>query len=87
MPRPPRAGHLGTGWLTGDLAHAGVTRTTRWEHYETGGVIDWPALLRSFGAHEEYLRAGLAVHDGQLTSPPVGQALGLPAIRPEDALA
>jgi serine/threonine-protein kinase HipA len=37
----------------------GVTRTTRWDTFEAGGSIDWPALLKSFGAEEEFLRAGL----------------------------
>ncbi len=36
---------------------------------------------------DAHLRAGLAVHDGQLTSPPVGEALGLPAISPDQLLA
>jgi serine/threonine-protein kinase HipA len=37
----------------------GITRTTKWDTFETGGVIDWPALLKSFGADEEFLREGL----------------------------
>lgn len=37
----------------------GVTRTTKWATFEAGGTIDWPALLKSFGADEEFLRAGL----------------------------
>ncbi|WP_347265905.1 alanine dehydrogenase [Paracoccus sp. (in: a-proteobacteria)] len=36
---------------------------------------------------DAHLRAGLAVHDGRLTSPPVGTALGLVAITPEQLLA
>jgi alanine dehydrogenase len=35
---------------------------------------------------DAHLRAGLNVHAGQLTCPPVGVALGLPAITPEAAL-
>ncbi|SMO87410.1 alanine dehydrogenase [Paracoccus laeviglucosivorans] len=34
-----------------------------------------------------HLRAGLAVHQGRLTSPPVGEALGLVAITPDQLLA
>ena len=37
----------------------GITRTTRWEGFEVGGTVDWPALLQSFGADEEFLRKGL----------------------------
>ena len=33
-----------------------------------------------------HLRAGLAVHEGILTSPPVGEALGLDARTPEALL-
>lgn len=33
-----------------------------------------------------HLRAGLSVHDGQLTSPPVGEALGLDAVTPASVL-
>lgn len=36
---------------------------------------------------DPHLRAGLAIHDGQLTSPPVGEALGLAAISPDQLLA
>lgn len=36
---------------------------------------------------DPHLRAGLATHEGQLTSPPVGEALGLAAITPEALLA
>ena len=36
---------------------------------------------------DAHLRAGLAMHDGQLTSPPVGEALGLAAITPDQLLA
>ncbi|MBV0891349.1 alanine dehydrogenase [Paracoccus sp. Z118] len=36
---------------------------------------------------DPHLRAGLAVHAGTLTSPPVGEALGIEAVRPEDVLA
>ena len=36
---------------------------------------------------DPHLRAGLATHDGRLTSPPVGQALGLDAVTPETLLA
>lgn len=43
----------------------------------------WRGALQS-NAH---LRAGLAVDQGRLTSPPVGEALGLQAITPEAALA
>ena len=42
----------------------------------------WQAALRD----DPHLRAGLAVHEGRLTSPPVGAALGLDAITPEDVL-
>ncbi|WP_112873477.1 alanine dehydrogenase [Paracoccus endophyticus] len=38
-------------------------------------------------ATDPHLRAGLAVHAGTLTSPPVGEALGIAAVRPEDVLA
>ena len=34
----------------------------------------------------DMLRAGLNVHAGQLTCPPVGAALDLPTITPEQAL-
>ena len=37
-------------------------------------------------AEDPHLRAGLAVHAGRLTSPPVGEALGLPSITPDDVL-
>ncbi|WP_299361722.1 alanine dehydrogenase [uncultured Paracoccus sp.] len=43
----------------------------------------WRAALTA----DPHLRAGLAVHAGKLTSPPVGDALGLQAVRPEDVLA
>lgn len=36
---------------------------------------------------DPHLRAGLATHEGQLTSPPVGAALNLPAITPDALLA
>ncbi len=36
----------------------GITRTTKWENHERGGV-DWPALLASFGPDEVFLREGL----------------------------
>ena len=36
---------------------------------------------------DPHLRAGLAVHDGQLTSPPVGEALGLASVSPDTLLA
>lgn len=36
---------------------------------------------------DPHLRAGLATHEGQLTSPPVGQALGIRAITPDQLLA
>ncbi|SMG40890.1 alanine dehydrogenase [Paracoccus sp. J56] len=36
---------------------------------------------------DAHLRAGLATHEGQLTSPPVGASLGLAAITPDEALA
>lgn len=36
---------------------------------------------------DPHLRAGLATHEGQLTSPPVGAALGLDAITPDQLLA
>ena len=35
---------------------------------------------------DPHLRAGLAVHEGRLTSPPVGAALGIDAITPDAAL-
>ena len=35
---------------------------------------------------DAHLRAGLSVHDGRLTSLPVGEALGLEAVTPETAL-
>ncbi|WP_411837760.1 alanine dehydrogenase [Paracoccus sp. ME4] len=35
---------------------------------------------------DAHLRAGLSVHDGRLTSPPVGEALGIEAVTPETAL-
>jgi serine/threonine-protein kinase HipA len=37
----------------------GITRTTRWEHFETGGEVDWEALLRSFGPDEAWIRGGV----------------------------
>jgi alanine dehydrogenase len=42
-------------------------------------------LVRAM-ADDPHLRDGLNVHDGQLTCAPVGMALGLPTITPEDAL-
>ncbi|MTH78546.1 alanine dehydrogenase [Paracoccus aestuariivivens] len=36
---------------------------------------------------DPHLRAGLATHEGQLTSLPVGEAVGLPAITPDQLLA
>lgn len=38
-------------------------------------------------ADDPHLRAGLATHAGRLTSAPVGEALGIDAITPQDALA
>ena len=35
---------------------------------------------------DAHLRAGLSVHEGQLTSPPVGEALGLEAVTPASML-
>ena len=35
---------------------------------------------------DAHLRAGLSVHEGQLTSPPVGEALGLDAVTPASVL-
>lgn len=56
----------------------GVTRTTKWEHFESGGV-DWPALLQSFGRDEEFLRAGLADLAARLRElPALLVELGLP---------
>jgi serine/threonine-protein kinase HipA len=37
----------------------GITRTTKWAGFETGGSVDWPGLLRSFGSDEDFLRDGL----------------------------
>ncbi|MFH5774817.1 alanine dehydrogenase [Paracoccus sp. NGMCC 1.201697] len=37
--------------------------------------------------HDPHLRAGLATHEGRLTSPPVGAALGLASLTPEELLA
>ncbi len=57
----------------------GITRTTRWEGFESGGSVDWPALLKSFGQQEEYLRAGLrelAIRLQEL--PDLLMSLGLP---------
>lgn len=39
----------------------GITRSTTWEGYESGGEVDWKGLLRSFGPDEASLREGL--HD------------------------
>ncbi|SIQ26480.1 L-alanine dehydrogenase [Paracoccus thiocyanatus] len=36
---------------------------------------------------DAHLRAGLSTHEGQLTSPPVGEALGMAAITPDQLLA
>ena len=36
---------------------------------------------------DPHLRAGLSTLDGQLTSPPVGEAQGVAAITPDQALA
>jgi alanine dehydrogenase len=36
---------------------------------------------------DPHLRAGLSTHQGRLTSPPVGEALGLEAITPDQVLA
>ena len=38
-------------------------------------------------AEDMHLRAGLATHEGQLTSPPVGEALGIAATTPDRILA
>ena len=35
---------------------------------------------------DAHLRAGLSTHEGQLTSPPVGEALKLEAVTPEALL-
>lgn len=35
---------------------------------------------------DKHLRAGLSTHEGQLTSPPVGEALGITSVTPEDVL-
>ncbi|MBZ4373765.1 hypothetical protein [Corallococcus sp. AS-1-6] len=48
----------------------GVTRTTRWDTFEAGGTIDWPALLKSFGEEEAFLRAGLREFAGRLRDVP-----------------
>lgn len=58
----------------------GVTRTTKWDQFELGGVVDWPALLASFGPDEEFLRAGLRDLALRLrTLPQLLRELGLPA--------
>lgn len=57
----------------------GITRTTRWEGYESGGDVDWRGLLRSFGPDEASLRDGL--HDLALSLrylPELLADLGLP---------
>jgi serine/threonine-protein kinase HipA len=57
----------------------GVTRTTRWESFESGGEVDWPGLLTSFGEDEGFLRAGLRDLARQLRRLPVLlKKLGLP---------
>ncbi|MDB6181197.1 alanine dehydrogenase [Paracoccus fistulariae] len=38
-------------------------------------------------ADDAHLRAGLSTHQGRLTSPPVGEALNIEAVTPEDILA
>ncbi|MDO5631816.1 MAG: alanine dehydrogenase [Paracoccus sp. (in: a-proteobacteria)] len=43
----------------------------------------WQRALRD----DPHLRAGLSTYDGRLTSPPVGVALGIAAVRPDDILA
>ena len=43
----------------------------------------WRAALQA----DPHLRAGLSTHEGQLTSPPVGAALNLPSVTPDDILA
>ncbi|CAM3396778.1 alanine dehydrogenase [Paracoccus nototheniae] len=57
------------------------------------GNVTMPHLLaladkgwRRAITEDAHLRAGLAVHEGQLTSPPVGEALGLEAVTPADLL-
>ena len=41
---------------------------------------------RAATAADPQLRAGLAMHEGELTSAPVGEAQGIPTLRPEDLL-
>ncbi len=56
----------------------GIVRSTRWAQFERGSV-DWPALLRSFGPDEEFLRAGLGALAKRLVDlPELLAALGLP---------
>lgn len=56
----------------------GIIRTTRWKQFERGGV-DWAALLRSFGADEGHLRAGLRDLAQRLVNlPELLASLGLP---------
>lgn len=57
----------------------GITRTTRWEGFESGGVVDWRALLKSFGADEPRLREGLHALAVKLKAlPDLLADLGLP---------
>ncbi|MDO5611830.1 MAG: alanine dehydrogenase [Paracoccus sp. (in: a-proteobacteria)] len=42
---------------------------------------------RSAITDDPHLRAGLSTHDGRLTSPPAGEALGIQAVTPDELLA
>jgi serine/threonine-protein kinase HipA len=57
----------------------GVTRTTRWREFEAGDTVDWPALLKSFGGDEAFLREGLRELALRLKAlPELLSELGLP---------
>jgi serine/threonine-protein kinase HipA len=58
----------------------GVTRTTGWREFEAGGTVNWPALLKSFGRDESFLREGLHELALRLKDlPDLLSKLGLPA--------
>lgn len=57
----------------------GIIRTTRWNEFESGGDVNWPRLLKSFGRDEEFLRAGLRELSTRLKDlPELLRSLGLP---------
>lgn len=59
----------------------GIIRTTRWEHFERGGQIDWSGLVDSFAdcADPQQIRAALgALAERLITLPTMLRRLGCP---------